>query len=163
MGNSYYSNTFKISSLFLNYTLNAHKEQKIILMLLNLVIQIFSIIIKILVIFFLLFFIFLSFNQKKNVVIYVNITNNISAIENFNVEVFGILTDSISVMKAKRNLTTEFKIGGNSECKFDNNENSAVFKFKAKDIKEFKVDEQKYFYIKLNARMMCIINLIYLS
>ena len=48
-------------------------------------------------------------------------------------------------MKAKRNLTTEFKIGGNSESKFDNNENSAVFKFKAKDIKEFKVDEQKYF------------------
>ena len=90
-------------------------------------------------------------NPKKNLTIYVNITNNISSIEDFNVEVYGILTDSVSVMKAKRNLNTEFNIGANSECEFDYDENSAVFKFNAKDFRNFKVNDTKYFYIKLNA------------
>ena len=94
-------------------------------------------------IFFLLFFIFLLSKSKKDVAIYVNITNDISSIENFNVEVYGILTDSSSIMKAKRNF--EFNIGGNSKCAFDYKKNSAIFKFKAKDIYKFKVDEQKYF------------------
>jgi hypothetical protein len=91
------------------------------------------------------------FHSNKNVTIYVNITNNISSIEDFNVEVYGILTDSVSVMKAKRNLNTEFNIGANSECEFDYDENNAVFEFNAKDIENFNVNDTKYFYIKLDA------------
>ena len=89
--------------------------------------------------------------SKKDVTIYINITNNISSIDDFNIDVYGILTDSVSVMKAKRNLDLEFNIGGKAECEFVQKENYAVFNFNAKDIDKFKVDDQKYFYIKLNA------------
>ena len=89
--------------------------------------------------------------SKKDVTIYINITNNISSIDDFNIDVYGILTDSVSVMKAKRNLDLEFTNGGKAECEFDQEENYAVFKFNSKDIDKFKVDDQKYFYIKLNA------------
>ena len=86
--------------------------------------------------------------SKKNIIIYVNITNNISSFNDFNV--YGILTDSVSIMKAKRNLEIDFKIAY-SECKFDIDENFAVFKFNAKDINNFNIDDKKYFYIKLNS------------
>ncbi len=154
IGKSYESNTFKIPKTYFYYTLigkytqrTSDKNFDIIeygnpnyFTYFNSYNDIFPII-----------FYLPVFHSNKNVTIYVNITNNISSIEDFNVEVYGILTDSVSVMKAKRNLNTEFNIGANSECEFDYDENNAVFEFNAKDIENFNVNDTKYFYIKLDA------------
>ena len=153
IGKSFYSNTFKFNSDYIYYTIIGKYIQRTLNINFDIIEfgnpnyfiynssydNIFPIIFYLPVV-----------QSKKNVTIYINITNDISSIDDLNIDVYGILTDSVSVMKAKRNLDIDFKIGANSECEFVHEENYAVFKFNAEDIDNFKVDEQKYFYIKLN-------------
>ena len=87
---------------------------------------------------------------KKDVIIYVNITNDISSIDDFNVYVHGLLTNLNSVMDVKKNLNKNFNIYSTSKSKYNSDEKYATFKFLAKESENFKSIENKYFYITLN-------------
>ena len=88
-------------------------------------------------------------NESKNIKFLINITNDISSLKNITFK--GYITDRTSIMKEKRNIKSNLNILAEQDTNQYNTLNyTNIIGFYKESISKNKINEQKYFYIKIS-------------